>query len=290
MSKSIPQPKKAEPRILLRGKKFHSKVQKAYLKTSDIVPLPEHGFLRLSGRKGRIDLLIAIDDFTAALIEIKSTAWDKVVLPRNIRRHARQVWTYVDAAMELSGYEDITPTVIYPRLPSRKGLRREVEFAFAQQGIAVFWWAEQEGTPEEVIDDAEAYQLAADRGEVTAVRWVTEGALPPPIAIVAVDIEAASIVAVTMRNNGLEPVDVGGWRLRSVTVRDDGSTIDESLFLPTAVVLPGGSEHRASISPNASTSDRSDAIVETRLSHGTGALQLRALDDLLVYVLPLRPK
>jgi hypothetical protein len=57
------------------------------------------------GRRGRIDLLLEVDDGRRPLlivVEIKNTDWDARAphrIRRNLARHARQVWRYLDALL-----------------------------------------------------------------------------------------------------------------------------------------------------------------------------------------------
>jgi hypothetical protein len=116
------------------------------------VVLPEgqerHAEARASGagrrRAGRIDWLGEIEGTRAALVcEIKNTDWDAMAPHRvapNARRHARQLWRYLDTPeVSAIGEEFVQLFVEYPAWPRTPGRGEEVERVLNDNGITVVW-------------------------------------------------------------------------------------------------------------------------------------------------------
>lgn len=91
---------------LAAGQTFHKTVQSAFL--TGLVGasgFKERRWRLIAGGRGRVDLAVEVDDSEQMLviIEIKGTDWDKIPAARlmaNLRRHLRQLQTYLDTAIE----------------------------------------------------------------------------------------------------------------------------------------------------------------------------------------------
>jgi len=93
-----------------------------------------------SGRKGRMDIFVASDETLVAVAEIKCSKWDTMTLTavrRNVRRQAHQIWDYIESQLELG--KDVSPGVIFPKLPKDLDRMTLVEQAFNEEGITVVW-------------------------------------------------------------------------------------------------------------------------------------------------------
>ena len=134
---------KKEPERLRRGKVFHKKIQKEWLETAQGVILPEKTIQRLTKRRGRIDIFVDDDSDNnhVAVVEIKASDWDKMkpkAVRRNAMRQVRQIWSYIDAQLELEGKE-VSPGIIFPRCPSDPERLKEIESILNDSGIQVVW-------------------------------------------------------------------------------------------------------------------------------------------------------
>lgn len=130
-----------EPKRLRRGKDFHKKIQNEWLETAEGVILPEKTIRRLTKRRGRIDIFVDddSDDNHVAVVEIKASDWDKMkpkAIRRNAMRQVRQIWSYVDAQLELEGKE-VSPGIIFPTRPSDPERLKTIETIFNDSGIQV---------------------------------------------------------------------------------------------------------------------------------------------------------
>ncbi len=134
---------KKEPKQLTRGKAFHKQIQKEWIETAQGTILPEKTIQRLTKRKGRIDIFVDDDSDVnhVAIVEIKASDWDRMK-PKNVRRNAlrqaRQVWSYIDAQVELEG-KDVSPGIIYPKRPLDIKRLEEIERILNNRGIQVVW-------------------------------------------------------------------------------------------------------------------------------------------------------
>lgn len=88
-----------------------------------------------------MDLLIEeLGDFVS-VIEIKATDWDCMAegnIARNVRRQIRQLWSYIDAELEIYGMQ-VCPGIIFPALPSDSRRLAMIESMFNDEGIQVVW-------------------------------------------------------------------------------------------------------------------------------------------------------
>jgi hypothetical protein len=131
---------------------------------------------KATGRGGRADALMICDveNRFAAIAEIKNTDWEAMerrgTVRRNVTRHARQVWSYLDGFVEAEmphGTERIAlgrveryAALVYPHVPA-PALRAALDDAFGKYGISIVWldeppprdsevfsaWAERFATP-----------------------------------------------------------------------------------------------------------------------------------------------
>ncbi len=134
-----------EPKQLRDGKAFHDKVQKDWEETAEGKPVREKHIIKPSGRKGRIDIHVDVDDGLVAVVEIKNSDWDKMTLPavrRNVRRQAKQVWDYIHSQLEGLGDDqskDVSPGIVFPKRPSDGDRMMLIEELFEAEGIPVVW-------------------------------------------------------------------------------------------------------------------------------------------------------
>ena len=134
--------KRREPEALRRGKRFHKLVQQEWLATADGKPHPERTVRQVSGRKGRVDILVdEIGEGLVSVVEIKATDWDRMKtknIRRNVRRQVRQIWRYVGSQLELRGLS-VCPGIIFPKLPVDPARVELIEAMFEEEGIQVVW-------------------------------------------------------------------------------------------------------------------------------------------------------
>jgi len=148
---------KKEPKRLSRGKAFHKKIQKEWLETAKGgAILPEKTVKRLKGRRGRVDIFVDddSDEKHVAIVEIKASDWDRMkpkAVRRNVLRQARQVWSYIDAQIDLHG-KDVSPGIIYPKRPSSMERLEEIESILNNRGIQVVWHDETNEELKERMD------------------------------------------------------------------------------------------------------------------------------------------
>lgn len=139
LSRKIRMNSRKEPELLCKGKSFHRKIQAAWLATADGVVESEKSVIKVSGRKGRIDVF-ADGGNTKALVEIKATNWDSMTntaIKRNVCRHARQIWNYVE--VQPNNSSGVCPGIVFPKRPAAPCRMRLIEKMFAAEGIAVAW-------------------------------------------------------------------------------------------------------------------------------------------------------
>ncbi|MCH7474496.1 MAG: hypothetical protein IIA27_07465 [Gemmatimonadetes bacterium] len=99
--------------------------------------------MKPSGRRGRVDVFVAVDDRLVAIAEIKSSDWDAMTesaARRNVKRQARQIWDYIDSQLALG--RDVSPGVIFPKRPESASRLALVETLFDAEGIPVVWYEE----------------------------------------------------------------------------------------------------------------------------------------------------
>ena len=132
-----------EPKRLRRGKAFHKKIQKEWLETAQGTILPEKTIRRLTKRRGRIDVFVDDDsnENHVAVVEIKASDWNRMkskAVRRNAMRQVRQIWSYIDAQIELEG-KDVSPGIIFPKRPLDPNRLNAIEQIFSDWGIQVVW-------------------------------------------------------------------------------------------------------------------------------------------------------
>jgi hypothetical protein len=133
-----------EPERLMRGKQFHKNIQRDWERGDNRAEgkrvTHEEEITKPSGRRGRIDIFVDADDNLRALVEIKSTDWDKMSLDavrRNVKRQANQIWDYIESQLEQG--KDVSPGIIFPERPKKKERLELIEALFDEQGIPVVW-------------------------------------------------------------------------------------------------------------------------------------------------------
>ena len=100
---------------------------------------PEKRITKPGGRNGRIDVHVDCGS-DVAVVEIKMSDWDRMTpdaVRRNVRRQARQIWQYIES--QLAEDKDVSPGVIFPRLPSDPERLDLLERLFGEEGIQVVW-------------------------------------------------------------------------------------------------------------------------------------------------------
>lgn len=143
-----------EPERLQCGKRFHKQVQHEWQEEAEGEIDIEHGIVKPSGRKGRVDVLAEPDDELCAVVEVKGSDWDRmsdVALRRNVRRQIKQVWDYIEA--KLADEKTVSPGIVFPQRPSSQDRMELIEQLFEQEGIPVAW---QDETIEERRSRAES--------------------------------------------------------------------------------------------------------------------------------------
>jgi len=129
-----------EPKHSRHGKEVHKRIQKEWHKSAEGSIVSEKTITKPSGRKGRMDIFVASDETLVAVAEIKCSKWDAMTLAtvrKNVRRQARQIWDYIESQLELG--KDVSPGVIFPKLPKDPHRMKLVERLFNEEGIAVVW-------------------------------------------------------------------------------------------------------------------------------------------------------
>jgi hypothetical protein len=129
-----------EPKPLRQGKEVHKRIQKEWHKSAEGSVVSEKTITKPSGRKGRMDIFVASDETLVAVAEIKCSKWDAMTLatvPKNVRRQARQIWDYIESQLKLG--QDVSPGVIFQKLPKDPNRMKLVEQLFNEEGIAIVW-------------------------------------------------------------------------------------------------------------------------------------------------------
>jgi hypothetical protein len=133
-----------EPERFVRGKQFHKNLQSDWEngvnRAQGKKVTHEEEITKPSGRKGRIDIFVDADDNLMAIVEIKSTDWDKMSLDavrRNVRRQANQIWDYIESQLEQG--KDVSPGIIFPEKPKNQERLELIEALFDGRGIPVVW-------------------------------------------------------------------------------------------------------------------------------------------------------
>lgn len=132
--------KNKEPKRLRRGKEFHKRIQKEWLNTAEGKIMPEKSTTKLSGRKGRMDIFVEVDEKLNALVEIKASDWDAMTLTavrRNVKRQARQIWDYIESRLEMG--DEVSPGIIFPKRPKDPKRLNFIEQLFEEEGIPIVW-------------------------------------------------------------------------------------------------------------------------------------------------------
>lgn len=149
-----------QPAVFIAGRKFELEVKRDFTARGDAKT--EYRLVDTNKRSGRADIWVVFDRSSSgdpvatAIFEIKSTLWDGVSASRirpNILRTARQLWRYIDTAMD-SEHQAAQAYVVFPEIPSDAYVRRVIELLLAERGIVTYWWTAQETTPYEFMDAA----------------------------------------------------------------------------------------------------------------------------------------
>jgi hypothetical protein len=125
---------------LQRGRTFQRSVQADWLENARGDVRVEKSITKPSGRRGRIDVFVDAGDALVAVAEIKASGWDRmtiVAVRRNVLRHARQVWDYIES--QLAAGKEVSPGVVFSKRPTSARRLELVEALFEERGIAVVW-------------------------------------------------------------------------------------------------------------------------------------------------------
>jgi hypothetical protein len=159
------------PDALRRGREFERLVKTKWQQRSEVTPLLEHATARVGPKvsRGRVDIFVhadldpvwgepgsAVAGRDAYVVEIKATEWDRIPARRvapYVRRQARQVWDYLEAALDDdSPFEHASGSIVFPRKPGRPGLARLIEMMFLRWALDVHWFEEDERTAADLFD------------------------------------------------------------------------------------------------------------------------------------------
>ncbi len=129
-----------EPRRLRRGKAFEAEEKRAWHAKPGEDLAFEKPMVDAAGKRGRLDIFVAGGGALAGIGEVKATDWDRVRMERVrmlARRHAGQVWRYIDA--HTSQGLDVSPGLIYPKPPRSARKRALVESVLGERFIQCVW-------------------------------------------------------------------------------------------------------------------------------------------------------
>jgi hypothetical protein len=135
-----------EPRQLSRGKAFHRLLQSNWASTAQGNVEVEKTITKLSGRRGRIDIIIDAETETVGLIELKHSDWDKMTeqsVKRNVKRQANQLWGYI--LSQPNEGDGVCPGIIFAQKPQKVGRQVMVEELFWKESVPVYWQEDLDG-------------------------------------------------------------------------------------------------------------------------------------------------
>ncbi len=104
----------------------------------------EHTLPVEGGRRGRVDILVSVDNGSLTVIEAKASDWDSMPEHRvrpNLLRHIRQVKKYVFAILDQG--IDVQPALVYPCAPRSVERRLLIESLLEEHCIQLVWHQER---------------------------------------------------------------------------------------------------------------------------------------------------
>ena len=133
---------------LTAGQAFHKTVQSAFLAGLAGAGIQGTPVAARPGGPGRVDLAVEVDGDKPMLviIEIKGTDWDAIPagrVMRNLRRHLRQLQSYLDTALEdmdAGRWDSVVAALLYPARPSSAELLAKIEVVAGEQAVQVTWY------------------------------------------------------------------------------------------------------------------------------------------------------
>lgn len=135
-----PKQKRLEPKVLRRGKAFEEKEKREWTATGQKLAF-EKTVIDPKGKKGRIDIYVPeAGKGLVSVAEIKATDWDRIPevrIRQNALRHTRQIWRYIEAELERG--VAVSPGLIYPREPRKRGVKDLVEKILNERGVQCVW-------------------------------------------------------------------------------------------------------------------------------------------------------
>jgi len=135
-----------QPEQLQRGKLFQAIVQEDF-RTNNQSGLAEieKCISLLSKKTGRMDIAVTNLGDMVAIYELKATDWDEIKpanVNRNLYRHQRQLFTYVDKYVEVENLS-VCHGIIYPWPPKAESLREHIESRLTEfYGVPAYWYTE----------------------------------------------------------------------------------------------------------------------------------------------------
>ena len=158
--------KTREPQQLIRGKKFHKLVQQEWHEEAEGTISTEKPLIKPGGSRGRLDIYVEAEMVEdkydgSAMVEIKSSDWDAMTLRavrRNVRRHIRQFWNYVDSRFiqsEIERNTGVSIGIIYDKRPKDPERQALIEKIYDEEHIPVVWH-------DETIEEAKARNQSKD--------------------------------------------------------------------------------------------------------------------------------
>jgi excisionase family DNA binding protein len=129
-----------EPERLRRGKAFHREVQREWCEEAEGEVTAEASVIKPDGSRGRADVLVDAGSDLVAVVEIKASDWDRMspsAVRANVTRQAQQIWDYIES--QLADGKEVSPGVVFPKLPESRKRLRLIEDLFDEEGISVVW-------------------------------------------------------------------------------------------------------------------------------------------------------
>lgn len=147
---------------LRAGQDFGNVVKRLFESKTSGLFSSEFGMVLTTGRRGIADVWIPSDASSGevAILEVKATDWDLIPplrVRRNVRRQARQVWSYAHSAMtkQSPAFPVVQLFMVFPRKPIDEALQRVIEVLFMEHGVLVHWLETEETTPSILMEVAE---------------------------------------------------------------------------------------------------------------------------------------
>lgn len=128
-----------QPPRFVAGRKFENLVKADFALSGGAEH--ERRVVEANGRRGRADVWVVFDrspggePTASAIFEVKATSWDLIAPLRmrpNLLRMSRQLWRYMDAAIEVES-QGVQAYLVFPSAPADIYVRRVVEMILAER-------------------------------------------------------------------------------------------------------------------------------------------------------------